>query len=47
MWKVRNAKNQDTMRFDEAAVAMAVFEIMKREGYAVCLVSPDGTTVNR
>ena len=46
MWKVQNSKNQDAMRFDEAATAVAVFEIMKREGYRVVLVSPDGTVVN-
>lgn len=46
MWKVRNSKNQDTMRFDDAETAKAVFDIMKREGYRVFLVAPDGTTVN-
>lgn len=46
MWTVRNSKNQDAMRFDEAATAMAVFEIMKREGYRCLLISPDGTIVN-
>ena len=46
MWKVVNSRNQDTMRFDEAATAMAVFEIMKRDGYCVRLVTPCNVTVN-
>jgi hypothetical protein len=46
MWKLRNAKNGDTFRFDEASTCMAVFEIMKREGYSLSVVSPDGTVVN-
>lgn len=46
MWTVENYKNKDKMRFDEAALALAVFELMKKEGYYVFLRSPDGTIVN-
>lgn len=47
LWKVVNSKNQDSMCFDEASTAVEVFEIMKKEGYQVSLIAPDGTTVNR
>lgn len=46
MWTLRNTKNKDEMRFDEAATCMAVFEIMKRDGYRMSVIAPDGTTVN-
>ena len=36
---------RDTMRFDDAPTCMAVFDIMKREGYRY-IIAPDGTIVN-
>ena len=47
MWKLQNTKNGDTLRFDEASTAAAVFEIMKRDGYHCFVIAPDGAVVNR
>ena len=45
MWTLRNMKNGDVMRFDDASVCIAVFNLMKREGYSMSVLSPDGTTI--
>lgn len=47
MWKLRNIKNGDEIRFDDASTCVAVFDIMKRDGYAVVIIEPNGITVAR
>lgn len=46
MWVVENYKNRDKMRFDSAAEALAVFDLMKSYGYHLFLKTPCGTVVN-
>lgn len=46
MWTLSNTRNGDKIRFDEGDLCMAVFDLMKREGYRVSVTSPDGTIVN-